>query len=76
MSIQVKMHDVAAARKLAGPRNIPVLKYSDGKRHYLMPNGQRINAVQKVKGKSARRLRIKNARFMREHGGQLPAPAQ
>ena len=74
--MNVKLHDVAAARKTAGPGRLPILRYTDGTQHYLLPSGQRIRVKQKVKGKSARRLRIKNARFVREHGGAIPKPAR
>jgi hypothetical protein len=73
MRVQVKIHDVAEARRLAGPdfRRLPVLRYTDGTCHLLLPSGQRVNVQKKIHGKHARRLRIKNVRFMRENTGAV-----
>lgn len=68
-SITVRVHDYAKARAAAG-KKIPVLEYSDGTRHALLPTGQHINLDRKhtpgVSGKTIRRQRIRAARLARE----------
>ena len=64
--MKVLIHDVAKARKEAGPLRHPVLRYTDGTSVVLMENGQRIRVDAKVRGKDARRMRIKNKRAVRE----------
>lgn len=69
MSVQVKIHDVEEARKQAGPGRLPVLRYTDGTKYLLLPNGprRRVDGLPSdVSGKKARRLRIKNRRFLKE----------
>ena len=44
----------------------PVLRYTDGTTVVLMDSGQRIRVDPKVRGKAARRMRVKNKRAVRE----------
>ena len=68
-TIKVLIHDLAAARKAAKEGRNPVLRFSDGTEHVLLPNGQHVLKMRKPRdghGKAHRRERIKIARLARE----------
>lgn len=70
--MKVMCHDYEAARKDCPPDKFPVLGFSNGAKHALLPSGQQVNVEPKnrsLPGKTMRRLRN---RLRREEKGKQP----